>query len=100
MSFDVLMVALVLAGIGLSAAYVSAEYRNWREHGAAERRRAAALRELHAARLSEQREAHLLPSVVQLQGFGTAEAANNRGNSSANPVVERRKRLRQRATPA
>jgi hypothetical protein len=99
MSFDVLMVAVVLAGIGLSAAYVSAEYRSWREHGAAERRRAEAVRALHAARFSEQREAHLLPSVVQLQGFGADEAAN-RADSSPNPVAERRKRVRQRATPA
>lgn len=112
MSFDFLMIAVVVGGIVLSAAYVRAEYRSWREQGADERRRAAALRDLHAARLTEQQEA-LLPSVVQLQGFGDAEAANPdtaqdaaratsaRANSPrAYPLAERRKRVRQRATRA
>jgi hypothetical protein len=110
MSFDVLMIALVIGGLALSVAYVSAEYRSWRENGAAQRRREAALRELHTASFSEQRES-LLPSVVQLQGFGDGEAANpeaepgasrsgTRGKFSAYSLAERRKRIRQRATPA
>lgn len=112
MSFDVVLIAVLLGGIGLSAAYVTAEYRGWREQGAALRRREAALRELHAASFSEQHEARLLPSVVQLQGFGEGEAANpgaelgaqsstRRGNSSRDySLGERRKRERKRATPA
>jgi hypothetical protein len=112
MSFDVVLIAVLVGGIGLSAAYVAAEYRGWREQGAALRRRVAAQRDLHAASFSEQHEA-LLPSVVQLQGFGDGEAANpddaERGaqpsgvstNSSRDySFDERRKRQRKRATPA
>jgi hypothetical protein len=89
MFFDVALVALIVAGIALAAAYVRAEYLSWREHGAVQRRREAAQRDLHAASFSEQRDA-LLPSVLKLQGFGKHEAANY-------PLAERRKRLRQRA---
>src|SRR5258708_33134126 len=107
MSFDVFMIAVVVAGLALSVAYVRAEYRSWREHGAAQRRREAALRELHTASFSVQRDS-LLPNVVQLQGFGEGEAANPdavepgaaRGKLSAYSFSERRKRVRQRATPA
>jgi hypothetical protein len=110
MSFDVFMIVVSVGGLALSIAYVSAEYSNWREHAAAQRRRDAALRELQTASFSEQHESQLLPSVVQLQGFGDGEAANPgagetgasrpaaRGNSSAFSA-ERRKRFR-RATPA
>ncbi len=112
MSFDVLLIALIVGGIALSAAYVTAEYRGWRANGAAQRRREAALRELHAASLSEQRDA-LLPSVLKLQGFGESEAANpdvsheiaaaRRASALGNSgrgfsLAERRKRARQRAS--
>ena len=102
MSFDVFMILVVVGGLALSLAYVTAEYRSWREHGAAQRRREAALRELHTASFSEQRES-LLPCVVKLHGFGDGEAANPdaaRATSSAYSLAERRKRIRQRATPA
>jgi len=75
MGFDIVLIAVIVGGIALSAAYVRAEYLGWREHGAAERRREAALRELHAASLSEQHHA-LFPAVVRLQAFGAGEAAN------------------------
>jgi hypothetical protein len=112
MSFDIALLLIVAGGIGLSAAYVRAEYVRWREHGAAQRRRESALRELHAARLSDQQNAALLPSVLRLQGFSNDEAANPEGapNSGAgsrsavrsnsphtDPFEERRKRDRQRA---
>jgi hypothetical protein len=108
MSFDIALMAIVAAGIGLSAAYVRAEYINWRRHGAAQRRRESALRELHAARLSEQQSESLLPSVLQLHEFGSDEAANPEGGTNTgrrgartNPLrtfpFERRKRDRQRA---
>ena len=110
MGFDVLLIALIVGGIVLSGAYVRAEYRGWRAHGAALRRREAALRELHAASLSEQRDA-LLPSVLKLQGFGERDAANPddsdeyaaaRRASGLNiarsfPLGDRRKRARKRA---
>jgi hypothetical protein len=111
MSFDFLMIAVIVGGFALSAAYVSEEYRSWRRDGAAQSRREAALRELHTASFSEQRES-LLPSVVKLQGFGVGEAANPdsaapgaarpaaRVIPQSYPLGERRKRARQRATPA
>jgi hypothetical protein len=112
MTFDIVLLLIVVGGIGLSAAYVRAEYVRWRRHGASERRRETALRQLHAERLSDQQDAALLPSVVQLQGFGNDEAANPEGavNSGAGgrsaarsnsartfPLGESRKRDRQRA---
>jgi hypothetical protein len=112
MGLDIVLIALVVGGIALSGAYVRAEYLAWREHGAMQRRREAALRERHAASLSEQRDA-LLPSVLKLQGFGEREAANPEagdeyadarraagpGNSGRGfSDSERRKRSRQRAT--
>lgn len=97
MGFDVLLIAVILGGIGLSVAYVGSEYRGWRQQGAAQRRRDAALRDLHAARLSEQNDPQLLPSVVQMQDFGHGEAANPDHSQRVYPLEERRKRLRQRA---
>jgi hypothetical protein len=109
MGFDIVLIAVIVSGIALSAAYVRAEYLGWREHGAVERRREAALRELHAESLSEQHNALLLPSVVKLQGFGAGEAANpdeaadfatrRRASASTNspgtyPFGDRRKRVR------
>jgi hypothetical protein len=76
MSFDIALILIVVGGIGLSAAYVRAEYIRWREHGAAELRRETVLRALHAARLSDQQNAALFPSVLRLQEFSNDEAAN------------------------
>jgi hypothetical protein len=113
MGFDIVLIALVIGGIALSGAYVRAEYIAWREHGAMQRRREAALHERHAASLSEQRDA-LLPSVLKLQGFcgeraaanpeasdeyAAARRASSLSNSARNfSVAERRKRARQRTT--
>jgi hypothetical protein len=99
MGFDVVLIAVIVGGIVLSGAYVAAEYRGWRAHGAAQRRRVAALRDLHAASLSEQRDA-LLPSVLRLQGFSDSDAANlGPGNPPRTaPLAERRRRARHRAT--
>jgi hypothetical protein len=111
MGFDVLLIAVIVGGIGLSAAYVGAEYCLWREQGAAQRRREAALRDLHAARLSEQHDLQLLPSVLRLQGFGEDRAANPghaadleaRGSSARTdsprqyPFAKRRERVTKRA---
>lgn len=94
MVFDLVLIAIIVGGVGLSAAYVRAEYRSWREQGASMRRREAAIRSLHAARLAEQRDGLMLPSVLQLQGFGDGQAANPDGPTE---FAERRKRQRQRA---
>jgi hypothetical protein len=110
MSLDVVLIVIVVGGIGLSAVYVRTEYRRWRELGAVQLRREAALRELHAARLSEQQNAALLPSILELQGFSEQEAANPEGAANIGygvartrsqrtyPFADRRKRKRQRAT--
>jgi hypothetical protein len=112
MAFDIVLLVVVVGGIGLSTAYVRAEYIRWRKHRAAQRRRETALRELHSASLSDQQNAALLPSVLQLQGFSHDEAANpessrnmgtgSRGAARSNsprtyPFDERRKCDRQRA---
>jgi hypothetical protein len=112
MGFDIVLLLVVVGGIGLSAAYVRAEYIRWREHGATQRRRETSRRELHAASLSDQQNAALLPSVLRLQEFGNDEAANpeaslniEAGSRSAapsnsprtDPFSERRNRDRQRA---
>jgi hypothetical protein len=108
MGFDIVLIAVLVGGIALSAAYVRAEYLGWREHGAAERRREAALRELHTTSFSEQHDA-LLPSVVNLQGFGEGEAANPESAEFATrrrasptpriyPFTDRRERTVERAT--
>src|SRR5258708_13219753 len=76
MGFDIVLIAVIVGGIALSAAYVRAEYLGWREHGAAERRREASLGELHPASLSDQHHPLLLPTVGKLQAFGSREAAH------------------------
>jgi len=110
MSLDVVLIVIVIGGIGLSAAYVRTEYRRWRELGEAQVRRESAQRELHAARLSDQQNAAMLPSVLELQGFSEQEAANPEGAANIGygvartrsqrtyPFGDRRKRKRQRAT--
>jgi hypothetical protein len=109
MGFDLVLIGFIVGGMVFSVAYVRAEYMGWREHGAAERRRDAARRALHAASLSEQREAALLPTVLTLEGFSEGEAANPDEVATARRTAaagnaprpyypaERRKRFRQRA---
>ena len=95
MTFDIVLLLVVVGGIVLSAAYVRAEYVRWREHGATQRRRETARRELHAASLSEQNAA-LLPSVLRLQEFDNDEAANPDGAAAIGAESHRdRKRANQ-----
>jgi hypothetical protein len=94
MSLDVALMVIVVGGIGLSAAFVRAEYLRWRDLGAAERRREAALRKLHSARLYARQDNAALPSLLELRSFSEAEAANP---DHVSPIGERRKRKRQRA---
>ncbi len=48
MSFDDLLIALIIAGFGFSGAYFRAEYLSWRRCRASERKRETSFRELHA----------------------------------------------------
>lgn len=97
MGFDIVLLLIAVGGIGLSAAYVRAEYIRWREHGATQLRRETARRDLHAASLSDQQNAALLPSVLLLQGFGNDEAANPEGSSNIADGNRSHNRDRQRA---
>jgi hypothetical protein len=91
MSFDDFFIGIVVGGLALSAAYIRSEYRSWRNQGAAERRRASILRELHAASLSQQ-NAHLEPSLVQLQQF--TDSAGAAGDEVADGEAGRRSQAR------
>jgi hypothetical protein len=51
MSIDDLLMAIIIAGIGLSGAYLRAEHISWRRENDAERKRLAGLRERHFKRL-------------------------------------------------
>jgi hypothetical protein len=44
MSIDDLMIAIIIAGMGLTGAYLRAEFMSWRKSNAAERRKRAGLR--------------------------------------------------------
>jgi hypothetical protein len=48
MSIDDLLIAIIIAGNGLSGACLCAEYREWRRDLDAEKRRAVSFREMHA----------------------------------------------------
>jgi hypothetical protein len=113
MSFDDVLIAILVGGIALAGAYIRAEYRAWRTRGAAARRRGSVLRQLHAASLSQQQNTGLEPSVVELQTFtdtlaapadeiadGTARrrAQARSGSQRNHPFVERRARERHPAT--
>jgi hypothetical protein len=47
MSIDDFMIAIIIGGIGLTGAYLIAEFMSWRRGVAAERRKRAVQRELH-----------------------------------------------------
>ena len=51
MNSDIVMIALVLAGIALTLSYFYVAVLLWRLHARSERRKLAALRMLHAERL-------------------------------------------------
>jgi hypothetical protein len=109
MGFDDFLIAVVVGGIALSGTYIRSEYRLWRSLGAAERRRAVALRELHAARLSRQHDGLLDPAIARLESFAETGAPipedvhHERRSAAASPqrnylVVERRARQKRHAT--
>lgn len=64
MSFDDLLIAIIIAGTGLSAAYLGAKYVSWRRYKAAERRREFSLRELYANPVCDEKNDAFVPSVI------------------------------------
>jgi len=55
MSIDDLMIAIIIGGIGLTGAYLRAEFISWRRSNAAERRKKAGLRAVTRERLAVSR---------------------------------------------
>ena len=106
MNIEDVMIAIAVGGIGVSVAYIRAEFVLWRELGAAERRRGIIAQELHSARLSGQAAADLSPSAsMEGEGANTDEFANamieRRARSESasqrhDAFVERRRSSRQR----
>ena len=100
MDLDGTLIAMVLGGIGLSIAYLTAEYLHWRAQGAADRHRETLQRELHAARLAKHEATHQSPSgraatekiADELPERRTAPAAARR----VHPFVDRRQRASSR----
>jgi hypothetical protein len=111
MSFDDVLIGILLGGIALSGAYIRAEYRLWRSHGASERQRGMEQGALHAARLARQHDGDLEPKIARLQTFTETAAAiadiaddEARRRSAVRssmqrtyPLIERRSRPRHEA---
>jgi hypothetical protein len=99
MGLDDIFIALLVAGIGLSIAYLVAEYLHWRTQGAAQRRREVLQRELHAARLAQHGASHSAPSTVALAEIAEdlpERRAARQASHRVYPFVERRKRTASR----
>jgi hypothetical protein len=95
MGLDDVLMALLVGGLGLSIAYLAAEYLGWRALRAAERRRGVLERELHAARLAQQSVA-VPPRTAALRAEFTEAAPERRAPRMAPmrtfPFVDRRRR--------
>jgi hypothetical protein len=64
---DDLLVAMIIAGFGLSGAYFRAVFVSWRRNQAAERKRELSLRELHAHRLGRDKNEVPESSTVEIE---------------------------------
>jgi hypothetical protein len=82
MSLDDVLIAILLGGALLSAAYVRAEYIRWRQSGAEQLRRESAQYKLHSARLSEHQSAARAAQALPLRKFHVGEAASNDASSA------------------
>ena len=74
---DDLLIAMIIAGFGLSGAYFRAVFVSWRRNQAAEQEREISLRELHAHRLY--RDENDVP------GSSTVQAEKNVDANAATP---------------
>jgi hypothetical protein len=63
---DDLLIAMIIAGFGLSGAYLRAVFVSWRRNQAAERKREISLRELYAHRLYGDEDEVTGSSAVQI----------------------------------
>jgi hypothetical protein len=64
---DHLLVAMIIAGFGLSGAYFRAVFVSWRRNRAAERKRELSLRELHAHTLGRDKNEVPGSSTVEIE---------------------------------
>jgi hypothetical protein len=72
---DDLLIAMIIAGFGLSGAYFRAVFVSWRRNQAAERKREISLRELYAHRLCSDENDVPGSSTVQAEKNVDAKAA-------------------------
>jgi len=85
MSLDDLLIAIIIAGTGLSGAYLSAKYVSWRRTKAAERRREFSLRELYANKLCDETNDASVPSVILVRKASMRESRMIRKAASVRP---------------
>ena len=85
MGFDDLLIAVIIAGIGLSGAYFRAEYTSWRSRNAADRRKDLSLCELHTHRLCRDKNGgpalSMMGAEQSVDAKTTASRAINDGSS-------------------
>jgi hypothetical protein len=62
MNSDIVMIALAVAGMALTIAYVFVALQMWGRHARTERQKEAASRRLHAERLDDRQVASSTPS--------------------------------------
>jgi hypothetical protein len=95
MDLDDALIAMLAGGFGLSIAYLTTEYLGWRALRVAQRRREMFERELHVARLAQQRAA-APPRSIPLREEFTESAPERRTPRIRSmrifPFVERRRR--------
>jgi hypothetical protein len=88
MNFDDVLIAILLVGAGLSAAYVRAEYIRWRRSGAQQLRRESAQHDLHTARLSQHQTPTRAARALLLRKFRVGETASNDASSASRPSLQ------------
>jgi hypothetical protein len=76
MSLDDILFGLIIAGIGLCAAYVRAEYIGWRDHIAAEMRKRASIRELYIRESSRREDADPIRHAVNFETLVPRRGSN------------------------
>jgi predicted membrane-bound mannosyltransferase len=74
---DALLMMLIIAGMGLSVAYLRAEYILHREFKAAEHRKLIVLRELHAAWLATRQNVSSV-ATIQIQNYFIEDKSGDR----------------------
>jgi hypothetical protein len=95
---DDLLIAMIIAGFGLSGAYFRAIFVSWRRNQAAERKREISLRELYAHRLCRDENDVPGSSTIQAEKSVDAKAATLGAitEGELQPTVDRRSRCGER----